>query len=398
MMVYKPGKNGLQVNTANGFKDVVEILKGREQPFYLYSLHDVKSRIRAYKAAFLRPIDLRFAFKANANRQLLAGMVSEGIGADVVSIGEVDRALEVGVNPEEIVFSGVGKSKDEISRAIALGVGQINVESLPELERVIAAAKNLKKVARVALRLNPDVSVSTHPYITTGMKENKFGMEFSQLPAAVALLRKAIGQVQFHGLAAHIGSQILDVAPMVLTAKWLRKVFEDLRSEGWALQSVDVGGGLGMDYQDASAGSDFVRLKEYGAQVSEALAGLESRILVEPGRFLVARSGVLLARVEYVKQTTYKTFVILNSGMNHLMRPSLYQAAHRIEAVKSNSREAVECDVVGPICESADVFAKNLKMPLPQEGDWFAIMDSGAYGYTMANSYNLRPLPEEVVV
>ncbi len=398
MMVYKPDKNGLQVNTSQGYKNVEDFLRGREQPLYLYSQHDVKSRIEAYKGAFSRPIDMRFALKANSNRTLLKEMMSEAIGADVVSIGEVERALEVGVRPDDIVFSGVGKTKAEIQRAIEVGVGQINVESLPELERVIATAKFLNKETRVGLRLNPDVSVSTHPYITTGLKENKFGMDISHLPGAISLLRTAIGLVQCHGLAAHIGSQILDISPMVQTAKWLRKIFEDLRGEGWALQTLDLGGGLGIDYQDENHDSDFVRLKEYGSQVSEVLSGLEARVLVEPGRFLVARAGALLARVEYVKETPYKTFVILNSGMNHLLRPSLYQASHRIVSVRPRGPTLVRCDIVGPICESSDVFGREKELSLPREGDWLAILDAGAYGYTMANSYNLRPLPDEVVV
>lgn len=378
---------------------LTDVAKGQSTPLYVYDREDVLTRVAWYRSAFARPVKIHFALKANPYLPLLQNLATQKVGADVVSGGELTRALEAGVPPEMIVFSGVGKSSEELKQAIDCRIGQINVESLPELSRLAQLSQNVKSPIRVALRLNPDVTPDTHHHITTGSKENKFGLDAVQLPDAIEILRTHDQQLQFYGLAMHVGSQIIQAAPMVEAVTRLKTMFEHLRREGWTLQSLDIGGGLGIDYSQNDILGDHLRLKSYAQSVEAVLSGLDCDLLVEPGRFLVARAGALLTQVEYVKRTPHRNFVIVNSGMNHLMRPALYQAEHRIvPLVQGKGLKEIVCDVVGPICESTDVLGRNRKMSEPQAGDWLAVLDTGAYGYSMANHYNLRALPNQTLI
>ncbi len=339
-----------------------------------------------------------YALKANSHLGLLKNMAVQGLGADVVSGGELGRALEAGFLAAKIVFSGVGKTEAELRLAIGKNIGQINAESLPELERIAKIARESNFKVRVALRLNPDVTASTHQYVTTGGKENKFGLDMAQVGDALNIFSRNKEFLEFHGLAVHIGSQLIEIQPIVQAVERLKEVFLRLRSEGWLLKTFDIGGGLGIDYATNDESGDQTRLVDYARRIEAVLHGLEANLVMEPGRFLVARAGVLLTRVEFVKKTPHQTFVIVNSGINHLMRPALYQAVHRIlPVVLSPGRSSLKCDIVGPICESSDVLGSAREIEAPVEGEWLAILDTGAYGYSMANQYNLRPLPEEIL-
>lgn len=372
-------------------------LKGRTHPLYLYSWPAMEERVKWYRDSFPRA-KICYALKANPNPELLKRLARQGIGADVVSGGELERALTAGIKARDIVFSGVGKSFQELELAVASGIGQVNVESLPELQRLAGLCRQKKAKVRVALRLNPEVDVNTHKYIATGGRENKFGLDWVQIAEAVQILRTHANELQFHGLAMHVGSQLLELEPVFQAARRLVEIFLRLRQEGWPLQSLDFGGGLGINYQKNETDEDRSHLRNYAEGLKQILKTVDAELVLEPGRFLVARAGVLLTQVEYVKPTPHRLFVIVNSGMNHLLRPALYQARHRIMAVEESGREMVTCDVVGPICESSDVLGVGCQLPQPREGDWLALLDTGAYGYSMASTYNLRPLPEEVVI
>ncbi|MGE0763446.1 MAG: diaminopimelate decarboxylase [Bdellovibrionales bacterium] len=397
-MAYEYANGVLGIRRNERFLPLSDVVKGHGEAVYVYSSDDVLNRIDWYKKAFARPVKIHFAMKANPFLPLLQIMARQKIGADVVSGGELERALEAGIAAEAIVFSGVGKSAAELKRALDCGIGQINIESLPELERLAELSRGQKARVRVGLRLNPDVRPDTHHHITTGHRENKFGLNLEHLREAVAILRTNEEHLKFYGLAMHVGSQILNTTTVIEAVRLIRRVFEDLRKEGWPLQSLDIGGGLGIDYTRTDAQGDLNRLQSYAANVEVALKGLDCDLLVEPGRFLVARSGVLLTQIEYVKQTPHRNFVILNSGMNHLMRPALYQAEHRIVPLFESKGRTLICDIVGPICESTDVLGRQRSLPAPRSGDWLAVLDTGAYGYSMANQYNLRSLPVQILL
>lgn len=389
----------LCVATAQGMQPLTQWTKSARTPFYLYSKTSIAERLKWYRDSFPNSVRIRFAVKANPFLPVLKEIALAGAGADVVSGGEVERAREAGIPAEQIVFSGVAKSAQELKSAIDMGIGMINVESLEEIQRLAELARGKKKNVPVAIRVNPDIRVSTHAYISTGEAINKFGIDRRQLPRALELLQNCRGDLQLIGLAIHLGSQILDTEPMVKAVRWLRTTATDLAGEGWPIQTLDIGGGIGIDYQTGDEGPDQSRLKKYGAEISKVLSDFKGEVIVEPGRFLVARAGALLTQVEYVKQTPERCFVIVNSGMNHLLRPALYEAEHRILPVNEAKSEAeITCDIVGPICESSDVLGSGRKLRRPQAGDWLAILDTGAYGFSMASSYNLRPMPEQLLV
>jgi diaminopimelate decarboxylase len=379
-------------------QSLAEILRGRTRPVYVYNWANIRQRIDWYRGAFTRPIRICYALKANPHLALLTRMAQKGLGADVVSGGELERALTAGMSPQNIVFSGVGKSTEELSLAISKRIFQINVESIPELKRLADLVKNVKYKVRLALRLNPDVSVATHRYVATGGRENKFGLDPKQLREALAIFKTA-PQLELGGLAMHVGSQLIDFEPILQATIRLKEIYLDLSADGWPLTALDIGGGLGLDYAVADEIADHQRLIDYAKGIEAVLADLKTDLVVEPGRFLVARAGALLTRVEYFKETPYSIFVVVNSGINHLLRPALYQAVHRIvPVVDQPGRPAITCDIVGPICESSDVLAIGRQLARPEEGEWLAVLDSGAYGYSMASQYNLRPLPEELIV
>jgi diaminopimelate decarboxylase len=382
---FGPGKKNLSSLCANYIR-----------PIYVYDLDFIRSRFKQMAEA-LAGVRLYFAVKANPNPQVLQCLKSAGAGADVVSLGEIKRALESGFLPEDIVYSGVGKTRHEITEALQLGVLQINVESLPELQRIGDIAEKMGKKAHVALRLNPDVSIQTHPYIATGLRDNKFGMELSLIPELTACLKKYAHSLELVGVSLHLGSQMLEFSGYQEALTKLKEVFKSMQKDFPTLRRFDFGGGLGVVYEKQDLDLEARLLKEYAGITQGILGDLKCELQSEPGRWLVAHAGTLLTQVQYVKMTSAKTFVIVDSGMNHLIRPSLYEAEHLIKPLIRTTKQ-IKCDVVGPICESSDFFLKDYEMGEVQEGDYLAILDSGAYGYSMASTYNLQELPLEICI
>lgn len=373
------------------------LAQGRDKPFYVYDLSAMRARARALKGCFPNLI-VHYAMKANAAERILRTFQEEGTGVDVVSGGEIRRALACGFEAGDVIFSGVGKTKAEIELAVGLGIKQINVESPQELERIVEIARALNKTPRIAFRINPDVDAETHPYITTGFRENKFGMDESFLPALREILRGAGGAVELIGLTLHIGSQLRNLAPLEDAIRKTLPLFHALAGEGHPMRTFDVGGGLGIPYQEEHTipSKDLELLEGYGALLRRVLGDFPGTVLAEPGRILVGSSGTLIGEVQYVKETPYRNFLILNTGVHHLLRPALYQAYHRIlPLVQHPERPARDYDVVGPICESSDVLGRDRKMPEVRQGEYLAIADAGAYGYTMASLYNEHPLPDQ---
>ncbi|MBX2986300.1 MAG: diaminopimelate decarboxylase [Bdellovibrionaceae bacterium] len=368
-----------------------------EGPVYVYHLGIAESRFREMKDA-LPPAHLHYALKANSHPQLLRRLKQAGAGADVVSGGEIRRALECGFAPADIIYSGVGKTEKEITLALDVDIAQFNVESLPELERIGEIARRRGQVARVGFRLNPDVDINTHKYIATGLAENKFGMELSLIPRLEEVLAKFAGSLRFQAVSLHLGSQMLDLSGLREGLRRLKPVFRELRGRHEGLNIFDAGGGLGIHYQEDKIDAESALLRQYAALIREELGDLGAELQFEPGRWIVAHAGVLLTQVQYVKETSQRTFVIVDTGMNHLIRPALYEAHHRILPLRVTSKSQKVYDVVGPICESADFLAKERGLPPVNQGDWLAIADSGAYGFSMSNTYNLQDLPREIVV
>jgi diaminopimelate decarboxylase len=363
-------------------------------PFYFYDLDEVLARanwFRRYSKA-----RVHFAMKANSELHLLQALAKDGFGADVVSFGEVEKALQAGFRPENVIYSGVAKSEDNLTQAIRLGLGQINVESLSELARLKRIAASVRVPTRLALRMNLAMDVPTHPYIQTSAKRNKFGIPLVQLDDALKIL-KGDSYLQLTGISAHIGSQITDLSAFAALGKAMRDLIGQVVENGFSLKTIDLGGGLGIDYTKDE--DDEPRVKRYletlAAEI-KPLANLE--LMLEPGRILTARAGVLVAKVEYVKQTPDVEFLILNTGTHHLIRPALYGALHRMQPLRPEKRAEKTYDIVGLLCESSDCFAKDYKMPEMREGEWLAIRDAGAYGRVMASCYNESPWPPEVVV
>ncbi|WP_347359109.1 diaminopimelate decarboxylase [Bdellovibrio sp.] len=377
-------------------KPLMPLVMNYMRPIYVYDLDFIAQRFQAMAKA-LKNVRLFYAMKANSNPGVLSKLKSLGAGADVVSLGEIKRALECGFQPQDIVYSGVGKTKFEISEALKLGIYQINVESLPELERIGKLAREMGKKAQVALRLNPDVDIKTHPYIATGLKDNKFGMELSLIPALISCLKNYADSISLVGVSLHLGSQMLEFSGYEEALQKLKKVYLDLKKDFPELKKFDFGGGLGIFYDRVDLALEESLLQQYAKITLETLSDLNCELQSEPGRWLVAHCGALITQVQYIKETSAKTFVIVDAGMNHLIRPSLYEASHRIEPLLKGT-SAMVADVVGPICESSDFFAKDRSLTTVKEGDFLAVMASGAYGYSMASVYNLQELPLEICI
>lgn len=377
-------------------KKLLPLCANYMRPIYVYDLDFLAQRYEKMSRA-LKDVQIYYAMKANSNSEVLQKLKNLGAGADVVSLGEIKRALECGFLPEDIVYSGVGKTRYEISEALRLGIFQINVESLPELERIGQIARDLKKRAAVALRLNPDIDIKTHPYIATGLKDNKFGMELSLVPALTACLKQYADFLELTGVSLHLGSQMLEFAGYQEALLRLKKVYLSLKEDFPTLRRFDFGGGLGIFYDRQDLGLEEELLADYAKTTFDVLGDLNCELQSEPGRWLVAHCGVLLTQVQYLKETSAKKFLIIDAGMNHLIRPSLYEAQHLIYPLQKKHGGFV-CDVVGPICESSDFFAKNYSMTTVEEGDFLAVADSGAYGYSMASTYNLQELPLEICI
>jgi len=365
-------------------------------PTYVYSTAVLRARYRAYVDAFadLAPV-VCYALKANSNQAVIATFAREGAGADIVSLGEMKRALAAGIPASRIVFAGVGKTAEEMRAALAAGIMQFNVESEPELRMLSGVAEAMGTKAPVALRVNPDVDAGTHAKITTGKAENKFGIEMAQAQDVAALARSLPG-ISLEALSVHIGSQLTAMAPFRAAFARLGDLARRLNATGPGLRRLDFGGGVGVVYRDETPPD----LAAYAAAVREAVAGLDVGIVLEPGRSLVAEAGVLLARVIRVKEGTAKRFAIVDAAMNDLIRPTLYEAWMPIMPVRA-PREGANLspmDVVGPICETGDYLAKDRDMPPLADGDLVVVGAAGAYGSAMGSTYNSRPLAAEVLV
>ena len=363
-------------------------------PFYLYSEQKLRDNFKSFADAVkpLKKATVCFAVKSNFNPTILKILAGMGAGADIVSGGELELALQAGVPADKIVFSGVGKTRAELTAAIMVGIKQINAESESEIRLINEIAIGLNKTASVGIRVNPDVDARTHEKITTGKKENKFGIDWNDA-RRLFLSAEQFKGLSLHGIEVHVGSQILELSPFREAFVKTKKMLNDLKEHGVSIQTVDVGGGLGVAYKtDESAPSP----ADYIAVLQDVLGDFDGEFVFEPGRCISGDAGVLVASVVRVKQTGDKRFAVLDAGMSDLVRPAMYDAYHNIEALKGG--EASErYDVVGPICESADIFGKDRMLPELNEGDLIAIETAGAYGAAMASNYNGRPLIAEVL-
>jgi diaminopimelate decarboxylase len=362
-------------------------------PTYVYSRAHIEGQYRAYADALAgMPHLVCFAVKANSNIGVLNVLARLGAGFDIVSSGELERVLAAGGEPQRIVFSGVGKSRDDMRRALEVGVHCFNVESSVELERLQKVAAELGVKAPVSLRVNPDVDAGTHPYISTGLKENKFGIDIEQAEAVYARAAE-LPNLEVIGVDCHIGSQLTTLAPFLDALDRLLLLVDKLAARGIIIKHLDLGGGLGVQYRDEQpplAG-------DYIAAVRKRLAGRDLSLVFEPGRFIVANAGVLLTQVEYLKHTEHKDFAVIDAAMNDLIRPALYQAWMDVSPVQPRQGEARNYDLVGPICETGDFLAKDRQLVL-EEGDLLAVRSAGAYGFVMSSNYNTRGRAAEVLV
>lgn len=368
-------------------------------PAYVYSLATLTRHYRVFDRAFARiPHFICFAMKANSNLAVLRAFAKEGSGFDIVSGGELFRALKAGADPKKIVFSGVGKKKDELEYALNTGILMFNVESEQELALLNEVARSLGKRAPISLRVNPDVDPKTHPYISTGMKKSKFGIDIKR---SMEIYKKALSlsNLEVIGVDCHIGSQLTSVLPFVAALSRVREYLDKvlvgyLRKEGANIRYLDLGGGLGIRYKDEEPPQP----DEYAAALIRGLEGLDVTLILEPGRVIVGNAGILVTEVLYMKETDEKKFVVVDGGMNDLIRPALYGSYQAIRPVVERKAEVILADVVGPICESGDFFARDREIPRPQPGDLLAVMSAGAYGFAMASNYNAHPRPPEVLV
>jgi diaminopimelate decarboxylase len=375
--------------------DLRALARRMPTPFYVYSAGAIHRRIDDLKQA-LDGLDalICYAVKANSNVAILKLMAGAGLGADIVSAGELRRALRAGIEPGRIVFSGVGKTEDEMAEALAASIWRFNVESADELLALQRVARARKTIANAAIRINPDVDAGTHQKISTGKAENKFGV-------SIAEARRLFGgaseltYVRLDGLHVHIGSQILSLEPFRLALERVAAFWRELTAAGHMIRSIDVGGGLGVRYR--SDQDEPITPRAYAAVIRTALADFNGRVVLEPGRYLVAEAGTLLTRVIRVKQGESRTFLIVDAAMNDLIRPSLYDAWHDIVPLHSQSRPLQRYDIVGPVCETGDTFALARELPACEAGDLLMIRGAGAYGATMSSTYNSRPLPAEVL-
>jgi diaminopimelate decarboxylase len=366
-------------------------------PCYVYSAPIITARLTALQKAFEacgHPYAVHYALKANSALGIARLVREHGADVDANSIGEIEVALRAGFRADQVVFTGVGKSPDELARAVGLDLKAINAESAGELDRIDALARARGTRTRVALRVNPDVDAQTHAHITTGLKSSKFGVPLDDAAAILRARREAKG-LEIIGLHVHVGSQITSLGPLADAARKVADLAVALKAEGFPLSHLDLGGGLGIAYE----GGEVPGYAEFARTLLDVAGPTGLTLIVEPGRTLVGPAGVLLARVIDVKpHAGGGRFVVLDAGMTELMRPALYGAFHRILPVHDTERPLVPCDVVGPVCETSDKFGRVRELPDPQVGDLMAIMDAGAYGAVMSNSYNRRPLPPEVLV
>jgi diaminopimelate decarboxylase len=377
---------------------LADLAKRFGTPLYVYSAASIRQRIQAFEKAFEKvPHTLCYSVKANSNLSILKLLAKEGCGFDLVSGGELARVIQVDkASSRRVVFSGVGKRPDEMQAALDADILLFNLESESEL-RVLAKCASKKRPARIAFRVNPDVPAETHPYISTGLQQHKFGVPINE---ARALYGKAaaLGNVKIAGVSVHIGSQITDVRPFQAAMERVSQLVLKLRDDGHEIKYIDAGGGLGISYHPAASNFQ-TTVKAYAKALLAPLRRLGIHLLLEPGRSIVGAAGVLVTRVLYKKLNGEKQFVIVDAAMNDLIRPALYQAHHEIvQVIASESSRRETVDVVGPICETGDFFARDRSLPMVDEGDLLAIMDAGAYGMSLASNYNSRPRPAEIIV
>ena len=368
-------------------------------PAYVYSLATLKRHFRVFDQAFSKlPHIVCFSVKANSNIALLRAFAKEGSGFDIVSGGELYRALKAGADPRKIVFSGVGKKKEEIEYALKTGILMFNVESEHEMVALNEIAAGIGTKAPISLRINPDVDPQTHPYISTGMKKAKFGVDIKR---SLESYKKAatLPHLEVVGVDCHIGSQLTSVSPFVDALARVREYLDrmlvgSLKKESAQIRYLDLGGGLGISYKDEMPPHP----EAYAQAIIEGLGGLDVTLILEPGRVIVGNAGILVTEVQYIKETDDKKFVIVDGGMNDLIRPALYGSYQAIRPVVEGTGEIIVADIVGPICESGDFLAKDREIARPQRGDLLAVMSAGAYGFTMASNYNSHPKAPEVLV
>jgi diaminopimelate decarboxylase len=377
-------------------------------PLYVYSQRTLTDHFQKLDRAMDGlPHLICFALKSNSNQSVLGVLAGLGSGFDIVSAGELERVVAAGADPRKCVFAGVGKTESEIEFALKQGVYSFNAESEPELERINRIAARLKKIAPVAVRVNPDVQARTHKKITTGTYENKFGIAFEKIEGVYARASK-LKNLRLRGLQMHIGSQITETGPFQQAVKKVSPLVTRLKQK-YALEFLSIGGGLGIVYEPALASGTtqwwhsaqakgILTPQTYADRLLPWLKPLGLKILLEPGRFISGNAGILITRVEYVKRTGSKNFLIVDAAMNDLIRPAFYEAYHEIVPLTRKPSGHVRSDVVGPICESSDFFCQNRPLPKAQEGDYLALMSAGAYGSVMSSNYNTRPLPAEVLV
>lgn len=371
-----------------------KIIEKYGTPLYVYSAKTIRRHYRVFDQAFSEIDHLTcYSVKANSNLAVLALLRKEGAGADVVSGGELQRALKAGISPQKIVFSGVGKTKEEIEFALRAGILMFNVESSEELDLLGEIAKSLKIKAPFAIRVNPNVDPKTHPYISTGLRKNKFGIPEEEV-LSLYLKAKENPYLWPVGLDAHIGSQLTDLSPFVETVRRLKALWKELVDMGFEIKYLDLGGGLGIVYDAEEPPLP----EEVSPAIVKELKGLPITLLLEPGRVIVGNAGVLITKVLYTKSNKEKNFIIVDAGMNDLIRPAFYQAYHKIIPLVDKEEEEIIADIVGPICESGDFLAKDRKIPKVKGGDYLVVMSAGAYGFVMSSNYNSRPRAAEVLV
>jgi diaminopimelate decarboxylase len=375
-----------------------------ETPLYVYSASTIRERLRAFERAFRKfPHTVCYSVKANSSLSILRLLARMGCGFDVVSGGELERVLRVSRSAgKKVVFSGVGKTSDEMRAALKAEVLLFNVESESELWTLAECAARAKTKARIALRVNPDVPAKTHPYVSTGLHQHKFGIPIEEARRLYARASE-IKSLEIAGISVHIGSQITDVKPFAVSMVRVAELTRALRADGHAIKYVDAGGGLGIDYESQSLPSFAKHVASYAAALLKPLQALKVHLLLEPGRSIVGPAGVLLTRLLYKKSNGKKKFLVVDAAMNDLLRPSLYHAYHEIVAVQTSDASSKKdlhenVDVVGPICETGDFFARDRELPTMQEGDLLALLDTGAYGMVLASNYNTRPRAAEVLV
>ncbi|GAB6078557.1 diaminopimelate decarboxylase [Hydrogenobaculum acidophilum] len=371
-----------------------ELAKEFGTPLYIYSASHIRDKAKAYKDAF-KDADFHYALKANGNLSIIKLLKDEGFGADIVSGGELRKVLKAGIDPSKIVYAGVGKTVEELKMAIEAGIKMFNVESSMELDILNDIAKSLGKKANIAIRVNPDVDPKTHPYISTGMKKSKFGVDIKTAYKEYQYA-KSLKHLNIVGIHCHIGSQLLDVSPYIEASEKVRELYDQLIKDDFDIKYIDIGGGLGIKYKPEEQEPHPNDLKE---AVYPAFKDIKAKLCLEPGRSMVGNAGILITQVQFLKDKGHKHFVIVDAGMNDLIRPSIYGAYHQIIPTHKKREESyIKTDIVGPICETGDFLAQDREIPMVERGDYLAVLSAGAYGFSMSSNYNIRPRSGEVLV